>query len=347
MPATLRQIADDTGLDVSTISRILNRPERARASEETVERVRLVATRLGYTPHRGAQSLRKGKSGFAGLLLQDMRDAVLVEYIDALNERLRKHDMQVLPLSTGLWPEDELAALDMLPRRQVDAIIGLHYHQENYLHYRRLREAGHRLVFRVVDQPCDGIDLDCVGVDISEAYRQLVSHLAASGYRKIALVGGQIATALASKRFDAVFARSFVAAHRELGLTFEADRAVDCGTDAEDARDAVAAAFRASPGFADALLVQSSKLIPGVCRAVADLGLRVPQDVGIATITDHANCRLADPEITVWDLPTGEICDRLAELLVTCDPAGPEHRFASSARLIARRSTAGPDRVGL
>ncbi len=64
---TLMQIAEKTGLSVSTISHILNR-NSPRYNSKTRERVMDTAKALGYTPNRYAQVIRQGRSGIIGMI---------------------------------------------------------------------------------------------------------------------------------------------------------------------------------------------------------------------------------------------------------------------------------------
>ena len=68
----IRDVAREAGVSVTTVSHILNNKESARASDETRERVRATAARLGYGPNRMARSLRMQRSEMIGLLSEDI-----------------------------------------------------------------------------------------------------------------------------------------------------------------------------------------------------------------------------------------------------------------------------------
>ncbi|MEU3272608.1 substrate-binding domain-containing protein [Saccharomonospora sp. NPDC006951] len=82
-PVTLRTLADQLGLHVSTVSRVLHAgPEASHraASSETFARVRKLADELGYRPNPHATSLRTRRSNLVGehLLALGHRDAGVV-----------------------------------------------------------------------------------------------------------------------------------------------------------------------------------------------------------------------------------------------------------------------------
>jgi LacI family transcriptional regulator len=64
---TLKTIAFMTGLGVTTVSRALK--DAPDISQETKERVRLVATQIGYHPNRAGVRLRTGKTNVISLIL--------------------------------------------------------------------------------------------------------------------------------------------------------------------------------------------------------------------------------------------------------------------------------------
>src|ERR1700754_3062712 len=63
--AGIKEVAAEAGVSVTTVSHALN--GRGRLPEETRERVRTVAARLGYKPNATARNLVVGKTGLLGI----------------------------------------------------------------------------------------------------------------------------------------------------------------------------------------------------------------------------------------------------------------------------------------
>jgi LacI family transcriptional regulator len=66
----LRQVAQRSGVSVSTASRALS--GSSRVSEETVAKVRAAAAELGYRPNASARALRTARSAFIGLVVTNL-----------------------------------------------------------------------------------------------------------------------------------------------------------------------------------------------------------------------------------------------------------------------------------
>ncbi|GII03238.1 LacI family DNA-binding transcriptional regulator [Planobispora takensis] len=71
-PPTSLDVARLAGVSQATVSYVLNDRPGARVSDETRERVREAAERLGYVPHAGARTLRTGRSGLILISMDDV-----------------------------------------------------------------------------------------------------------------------------------------------------------------------------------------------------------------------------------------------------------------------------------
>jgi len=60
LPATIRDVAQELGMSVATVSRALSQPQLLRP--ETRERVMAVVERMGYRPNLLARGLRRGQT---------------------------------------------------------------------------------------------------------------------------------------------------------------------------------------------------------------------------------------------------------------------------------------------
>src|SRR5262249_20609315 len=64
---TIRQIADEAGVSIATVSRVLN--GRDDVSDETRELVSRIIRENGYTANRSARGLSAGRTGLIGGLV--------------------------------------------------------------------------------------------------------------------------------------------------------------------------------------------------------------------------------------------------------------------------------------
>lgn len=74
--ARLVDVAGATGLDVSTVSRVLNDDPRQSVRAETRDRVLVAARRLGYRPNALARALKQSRSGALALVVPMVRNPI-------------------------------------------------------------------------------------------------------------------------------------------------------------------------------------------------------------------------------------------------------------------------------
>ena len=99
-----------------------------------------------------------------------------------------------------------------------------------------------------------------------------------------------------------------------------------------------------------ALFAQNDMLAFGACRAIAELGLRIPEDVSVIGYDDLDVCRFLHPPLTTVKIPLRQLADSAMRFLVEqigSEKKGDEVRLKTtfSPNLIVRQST-GPAESG-
>jgi LacI family transcriptional regulator len=101
MRVTLKDIADEAGVSLMTVSNVIN-GNHAKVSERTIEKVRRIVDRRGYVPSASARSLAANSSRLIGLLVPSGDDDSLmlsphnVAVFGILERQLRDHGYNLL-----------------------------------------------------------------------------------------------------------------------------------------------------------------------------------------------------------------------------------------------------------
>jgi LacI family transcriptional regulator len=98
---TLRDIADDLGVTVSTASLALR--GHPRISAETTQKVEQAARRMGYIYNRAAANLRQTRSNLIAVCLADLSNPMFNEFLVHIEDALNRHHRQVF---LGIARED-------------------------------------------------------------------------------------------------------------------------------------------------------------------------------------------------------------------------------------------------
>ncbi len=117
----LRDIADDLGLSVSTVSLALRRDPRIPF--ETAERVRRTAARLGYIYNRAAADLRQSRSSLVAVALSDLANPVFNEFLEHIQDELTRHGRHVFLGVAREDPELQRAFLQTALEQGVGGVI--------------------------------------------------------------------------------------------------------------------------------------------------------------------------------------------------------------------------------
>lgn len=332
--STIVDVANAAGVSISTASRALRGLDRV--SPQTRERVRRAADQLGYVAAPTGTALASGKTGVIALVAYRVTYWYFASAVTAIQRRLREGGYR-----TMLFDLDETSfggrrELDqgMLVKR-VDGVISLCV---------PLSDEERDLLDRF-DLPLTSMGTvlngrPCVCIDDAQAMRMATRHLLDLGHRDIAYVGelepGFVFTETPHARQEAF--RDVIEA---AGLDPRTDGiALPDWTSASGAR--AGHALLTSQRRPTAIAAAADDLAFGVLAAAGRLGLRVPEDVAVVGIDDHA---LAP----VFDLTTvRQNVDRLgaeaADVLLRRlrDPAGPTPTdIRLPAELVVRGST-GP-----
>lgn len=337
---TLKELAEKAGCDISTVSRVLNNKPN-RVSQKKRDKILKTAREMEYVTNRNASNLASGKTYTIGILVRNITDNVFAEYIEKIDRYMTARNYSIVPFITHNDPERERKCLMNLQSRQVDAMICLHYSQENEKIYKMLQHEGHILTFRGVDIN-NNIDFDSVLIDIGNGYYHLTKHLFAKGCRKIGVVGGYIADEIANGK-SAEYSTSFRQVNKEAGIEIIPEQGIPCENSQDGAYSGVIKALSGNPKRFDALIVQNTHKVLGVYKALCDLGLQMPEDIKLCAVSDFDFCRMLPVPVTVWAQPTEEICRSLVELTLNRleFPQTAVRKVSFNSKLIIRKSTGG------
>jgi LacI family transcriptional regulator len=195
---TIKDLARELDLSITTISRALNGYSDVGA--KTRERVRQVATEMGYTPNRNAQRLVTQRSHSIGWIKGDgsqhFVDPHFVEVFAGVLREVKQFDYDVV-FASG--PEDDLVSLfDRYVRDQsVDGfIVELPRPSDDRITF--LLEAKQPFVVHGRESRSDQyawVDVDNFGM-----FQTLVKLMLSAGHQKIAFINGDEHYAFAVER---------------------------------------------------------------------------------------------------------------------------------------------------
>ncbi|MEV0659851.1 LacI family DNA-binding transcriptional regulator [Actinomadura luteofluorescens] len=330
-PATLRTIAEAAGVDVSTVSRVLNgSPDDAQraASRETAEEIRRWAARLDYRPNPHATSLRTQRSNLVGVLVPRLSDLVLATIYEGIEDAAARHGLTTFVMNSHDRPEQQRARTELALSRHVDGLVFGDAHTGAAF----LDEIAERRVpFVLVSRHAGGHP--SVTCDDRLGGRLIADHLLALGHRRVGVIAGEPFASTGADR-----TAGFVDRYREAGFPVPGSHVVHSGFDAAGGRAATERLLRHDPRPTALFAVNDFAAI-GALGVLRDQGLRPGKDVAVAGYNDTPLAAELPIPLTSVRSPMHEMgaraLDLLVELLAGRTP--PSERLPPS--LVIRSST--------
>ncbi|HSW05640.1 LacI family DNA-binding transcriptional regulator [Aquabacterium sp.] len=336
--ATLVEVARHAGVTPATVSNVMR--DKGKVGAATRERVLAAAQALGYRPNLNARALAEGRPSTIALVVSSIANPFYPEFALAVERAVRQRGYFLLVCNTNDDPAQERAYLDAVGGSLAHGVLVMNADFVQMDALLALRQRGVPVVLCMWEQPNAPPALPCVAVDFELAGRIAAEHLLKLGHRHIGAVVGSEASGNHIWRY-----RGFCDALARAGAAHGPSE-VRFGHDTIEAGRSAAHALLAAVPELTALFVSNDLPAIGALQAAADLGLAVPRELSICSITDIQLAREVRPALTTVAVPTVEAAELAVDALMRmitesngADGADPHIVVASAPRLIVRAST--------
>ena len=338
---TLKDVAREAGVHVSTASRALNEETRSELSAETADRVIAAAKLLGYQPHPLARGLRTNRSLSVGMVVPDLISPFIPPILTGA-----QHALSAVGYSLLIGSDDETSsraksAVETFLERRVDGLIVANAH----LDFAPPAPVSRQVVPTVlVSRSAEDSSFPAIVGDDRAALRLLVDHLVALGHTRIAHVAGPLDISTGRFRRD-----GFLAAIDKAGLAPSSGRVVEAGS--FHLEDGYTSCLRLldSGEQVTAVVAANDMLALGCIDAIRARGLDVPRDISVTGYDDITLVDRLDPALTTISIPYEEMGTEAARLLLDLISNGSStddlpHEPTLLAPSLVARSSSGPPR---
>jgi len=325
---TMADVARAAGVSVSTVSHVVNGTRNV--SRKTALAVRAAIETTGYTHDRIARSLATGRTLTIGLAMSALSNPYFAEVAHAIEGAAAAAGYSLLLAETHDDPDHELRAIqDILGRRVDGIIIAPSTNPTATLKLLEKRRVPTVALDRVVDA-----EIDQVATENVAPTGQLVTHLAALGHERIAMVAGRRGLSTTEERIEG-YQRALAAA----GLPFDPDL-LKHGESEDGPAEAALNQLLSLQHPPTALLVANNKMTIGVMRGLRQAGLQVPADIALVAFDDFEWADLFQPRLTTIAQTNARIGHEAVEMLLTriADPSLPARKIRLEPRFVHRES---------
>lgn len=298
----LRDIARLSGVSRSTVSRVIN--DDPRVSDAVRARVKEIIEREGYQPHAAARALATRRSGMFGLVIPQLLSTLFGDpwyplFTQGCLDAARENGVGLMLLMEPV--NDPLAVEHLIDRfvmaKRVDGLVIAASLVDDVL-IAKLENINfpYMLVGRSRDE-----DRSFVDIRNREASAEATRHLLSHGRCRPAMIAGPDDMLAAHDRRlgfqDAVCAAGFDPAQVPiLEVSFSQSGAYNTALE-----------LLASDDRPDAIFAASDSMAYGVMRAASELGISVPDDLGIFGFDGIEPDRLFAGELSTVRQPVNQL----------------------------------------
>lgn len=324
----MREIAERAGVHMSTVSRVLRQREPVDGWSPAAQRVRAIAVELGYRTNPWAASLRTRRTTTIGAVMPRLTDGVVATIYGGIEETARASGYSVLLSSPPDDQEDQRTAIELLIGRQVDGLLlsGLHSPAADFV-----AGLGASVPIVAVNRHADA-GLPSVTSDDRHGGYLAGRHLIERGYRRPAVIGGPAHATTGRDRVD-----GFRDAMIGSGIPISPDHILHAEFNVEGG---VTAAHRLldSQDRPDAIFAASDVIALGVLGVTRDLGLSIPDDLGVVGYNDIPVAAQLPVPLTTVATPARRIGSVAVKTLLKIIDDGQQARSESQHPGVARET---------
>lgn len=305
--ATIRDIATRAGVSASTVSRVLNMDATLSVADETRENIFCIAEELEYIP-RKSKKVKETEAKEITIVYwyeyeQELDDPYYLSIRIAMEQKAEEYGYRAQLVSQN--------SLDKINPETVGILV-LGRLDEAMLH--TLKEQYNNVI--IIDNTFGMEGFDYVGSDLESATMKVLDYLYELGHRRIARLGGKAVPVRCEKGFYDSRDTAYAVFMRKHGIYDESlvYECVDYTT--KTAYRKMVEILEQEENRPTAIFVGNDSMAIGAYRAIAEKGLRVPEDISVVGFNDQPNARYMMPPLTTVRINSKYIGYAAIDLLV-------------------------------
>lgn len=332
---TQDDVAREAGVTRSVVSYVLNNTSRAVAPE-TRRKVLEAIDRLGYRPNKFARGLSSAQSQVAvkqiGLVMHDIGLLLRPYYTEILAgihaaAHAQGYHIRFTRFLKDL--QDPILFNELIHPEEVGGLILLALEQgkgPDEASVERIRNRIGNIVAVEWQHPC----LPSLLFDRQIAAHQATSRLLATGRRRIAYIG------MEDNRIA-----GFRQALTEAGITDTSRIPMEGAVDMRSGYDAAGRLLANPFNRPDLIFAGSDEVSVGILRWTTEHGLKVPDDIALASVDNIEIAEFANPPLTTVNVQKAAMGRQAVDLLIRAMETGtpnPPFTITLPTNLVVRQS---------
>lgn len=324
--ATLKDVAAECGLTVTTVSRVLN--NRGYISDETRAKVFAAMDKLNYTPNEVARSLSKKSTNTIGVIVPHIRHPYFAEMLSNIENAASKNGFKIILYNSKGRDNKEKEYLDMCTSNRVAGII-------LFSASVAVQEfAASKIPLVTVERFVEN-GTAAVECDNRQGGELAAQHLIDQGCKRLLNVSGVIGNSMPADDRTLGFADVC----NKNGITYKIVETNIGQYNSLDYHELLEQALGLGEVF-DGVFASSDLIASQVLQVCAKVGIKVPEDIKLVGFDDVMISQITNPPITTIHQPIKEMAETAVEMVIAASEGKTvPKRTLLPVSLVKREST--------
>lgn len=272
MPINIKKVAQESGVSISTVSRVLNNTANVNADKRKL--VEKAIEKLGYRKNRIASNLRMRNSNFIGLVIPDNSNEFFSMLAKSIELSLREQGYTLFLCNSDESSESEIHYLESLIDTKVDGIVLISADNQKASTFIDDTDIPIILIdrFDLNSNYRDGVV--CIESDNFNGAQSAANHLITSGCERIVFLQHNTDTNPQKQRRNGFISAMIQAGRPE--SSYQIEKIVPTPS---QATSSVQQIYRENPF--DALFCSNDRIAFGALKGLREIEINVPEQVQV------------------------------------------------------------------
>ncbi|MBM7835275.1 LacI family DNA-binding transcriptional regulator [Clostridium sardiniense] len=290
--ATIKDIAKEAGVSISTISRILNLDKTLNVSEETRKRVLKIAEEMNYVTIR--QRKQKEKSYKIGVIssfveLKELNDPYFLSIRMAIEKKCNEENIDFKSLYINKILDNSINN-----EEELDGIIAVGIFKEEEI--KILKAITKNIIF--VDSSPDEWEFDSIVVDFKHGVNSAMKYLYELGHRNIGYIGAKVVPHNDINGVELINYREKTYREFMENINNYRDEWVYKGNFTLEDGYELMKGMLSNKDIPTAVFIASDPMAIGAYKAIMEAGYSIPKDISIIGFDDIVTAKFLTPALT-------------------------------------------------
>lgn len=304
---TLKKIAFELGLSISTVSRALN--DNANISVETKELVKAYATKVKYAPNLFAKGFRSHKSNIIGVIIPNIEHHFTATLLRGIISNAELNGYKVIICESINNEKKQAELLQTMIQFGVDGVLlSLTKKTKNV---EKILEMTHHIPLILFDRTSSKIPCTHIYIDDEDAAFKAVEHLINLGKKRIAIIKESDSSNVSERRYQ-----GYLRALRKHNLEFDENIVLsseDLSIEEGRRQTSILLSLQSKP---DGVFTIIDEAGIGVIKELKKNKIKIPEEIAVVGFSNSIFSTIINPKLTSIDQPGNRIGEIAVKYLI-------------------------------